>query len=552
MEIMVPMSDGVELHTRIFFPRSENDGEGKFPVVLDRSPYGYGDMEEFMNLFLPFGFVSIGQDMRGTEKSEGNWNMFIDDASDSLDMGNWITEQDWSNGEVYTFGMSADGMGSIQTIENAPSWLKGQYVGWAPSRMYNVLFPHGAYKQKTTEDWVSDLDMTDESWLPTLLQTIHENENHSDEFWGQVEMNDEKLNNVNFPNAIWAGWYDIFQAETLALFDGYNEKLKETKLVVDPCGHCLEAQSFWTQDVVYGRTGLALAQAFEVFGIMDLKRTNIKNITYYVMSSNDTAGTEAGQYWSTTEEWPEFAPTSYYLHADGTASTEGQNEVEASEESTTYAYDPSNPVPTVGGNNLPHSIGGSIPCGPLDQSEVDDRDDVLVFETKPQKDALYLTGPLLADLFVSSDAVDTDFSVKISDVYPTGEVLIISDQTFRMRWRENKDEPDMIVNGTVYNIYINIWNTSYAVAPGHALRFTVSSSNFPRFSVNPNNGLLLADPVYPGKNVTAMNTLYHSSDHQSRFILPVVKKPKRVRVLKELESLGITETMVETFKTRLK
>ena len=71
MEIMVPMSDGVELHTRIFFPRSENDGEGKFPVVLDRSPYGYGDMEEFMNLFLPFGFVSIGQDMRGTEKVRG-------------------------------------------------------------------------------------------------------------------------------------------------------------------------------------------------------------------------------------------------------------------------------------------------------------------------------------------------------------------------------------------------------------------------------------------------------------------------------------------------
>lgn len=116
----------------------------------------------------------------------------------------------------------------------------------------------------------------------------------------------------------------------------------------------------------------------------------------------------------------------------------------------------------------------------MDQNEVDDRDDVLVFETEVMEDALYLTGPLLANLFVSSDAVDTDFSVKISDVYPTGEALIISDQTFRMRWRENGDAPDMIVNGTVYNIEVNVWNTSYAVAPGHALRFTVSSSNYPR------------------------------------------------------------------------
>ena len=130
---------------------------------------------------------------------------------------------------------------------------------------------------------------------------------------------------------MWAGWYDIFQSETLALFDAYNERSDpsvqhQSKLTVDPCGHCLEAQTFWTQDVVYGRTGLAIVQAFEVFGIMDVKRSSIKNITYYVMSSNDTAGIEAGQYWSTTEEWPTHEPTSFFLHSDGTASLEAQSE----------------------------------------------------------------------------------------------------------------------------------------------------------------------------------------------------------------------------------
>ena len=122
-----------------------------------------------------------------------------------------------------------------------------------------------------------------------------------------------------------------------------------------------------------------------------------------------------------------------------------------------------------------------IPCGPLDQSEVDTRDDVLTFTTPLYEDELALTGPLTAVLYVSSDCIDTDFTVKISDVYPTGEVRLIQDSALRMRWREKGLEPVYMEQGQIYEIEMTLWNTSYVIAPGHAIRFSVSSSNYPRY-----------------------------------------------------------------------
>ena len=150
-----------------------------------------------------------------------------------------------------------------------------------------------------------------------------------------------------------------------------------------------------------------------------------------------------------------------------------------------------------------------------------------------------MTGPLFATLYVSSDAVDTDFMVRISDVYPTGEVRLLQDNAIRMRWRENTLTPVYMSKGRVYKVELNLWNTSYVVAPGHALRFSVSSSNWPRFSVNPNNGVILNDPNYPGQNITAQNSLYHSLKYPSKVTLPVVNKRLQlpnVHVVKEVQT----------------
>ena len=138
--------------------------------------------------------------------------------------------------------------------------------------------------------------------------------------------------------------------------------------------------------------------------------------------------------------------------------------------------------------------------------------------------AFYCTGPLGATLYVSSDVIDTDFTAKISDVYPTGEVRIIQDASFRMRWRLGGTVPTSMENGTIYKIDVNLWNTSYVFAPGHSLRVSISSSNYPRFSANPNNGLLLSDPNYPGESIVAQNRLHHSAQYPSHVTLSRVTR----------------------------
>jgi putative CocE/NonD family hydrolase len=202
-----------------------------------------------------------------------------------------------------------------------------------------------------------------------------------------------------------------------------------SRLTIDPCGHCQQAADYFTQDLVAGRTALAVMQAFELYGIRPVNRTDILNITFYVLSSNDEAGLNVGQYWTSLEEFPTPTMTKYFAHSDGSATTipPQRGNPSDSREFTSYVYDPSNPVPTVGGSNL------DMPCGPLDQAEIDTRSDVLIFQTPVFDTLLAMTGPIFADLYVGSDCIDTDFVVRMSDVYPTGEVRLIQDSNFRMR-----------------------------------------------------------------------------------------------------------------------
>jgi hypothetical protein len=215
------------------------------------------------------------------------------------------------------------------------------------------------------------------------------------------------------------------------------------------------------------------------------------------------------------DAFPKPTMTKYYLHADKSVSTIAPTEESAS---ASYDHNPNDPVPSMGGNNL------QLPCGPLDQSTIDKRSDVITFNTAPFSSELPLTGPLFATLFVSSNAVDTDFMVRISDVYPTGEVRLIQDNAVRMRWRNGGLEPLWMAKGEVYEATLTLWNTSYVVAPGHALRVSIASSNSPRFDVNRNNGILLSDRKSTDVNITATNTVFFSKAYPSYISLPVVKK----------------------------
>lgn len=519
----VMMTDGTELHTRMFAPRDYVDGsDQKYTVILDRSPYGQFGIELLADLFVPAGFISVCQDMRGTGLSQGNFSNWKAEANDSFVTGNWIVEQPWSNGVIFTFGASADGLAAFPTNYNTPAWLQSQYYIWTSSIGYEVLYPNGALLYNLLNRWlkgtVRDYDF-DECWGEFM-----ENEMQS-EWWDDLTFtgNYDLVKQGQF--GFWAGWYDIFLVGTLAGYHGYDYEASDSVqhksvITIDPCGHCQDAAPYFTEDIIGGRTALALMQAYQTFGVRPVAKPNIKNVTFYVMSSNDDAGVEAGQFWTSMEEFPEPHMTRYYFHGDGSASTEKPELESELPESTSYTFDPANPQPTQGGNNL----WSDAPCGPLDQQEIDRREDVITFQTPVFTEELPLTGPLNGHLYVSSDAIDTDVMVRMSDVYPTGEVRLIQDSAVRMRWRNGGLTPSFLSKGSIYPATISLWNTSYVVAPGHALRFSISSSNYPRFSINRNNGLLLADPEYPGANVTAVNSVHHSAVYPSHFDLPVVHK----------------------------
>jgi putative CocE/NonD family hydrolase len=360
------------------------------------------------------------------------------------------------------------------------------------------------------DNWIRGTvpDQSEES-----LATIYENEWFTGNSWWDVLEYAGKYDKILNPMAWWCGYYDIFTEGCIAGFEGAQyygvDGVKGNNMItIDPLGHCQSAADYFQPNLVEGRTLLPVAQSLQLYGVRDVSR-DFKDVTFYVMSSSD----DAGNFWTTLDDFPQYREANFYLQDNGVLSTSPSS----SDSATTYVHDPADPVPSKGGNNL------EIPCGPLDQQEVEARADNIVFTTPVLEDDLVLSGPMTATLYVSSDAVDTDFMVKISDVLPSGESRLLMDNAFRMRWREMKSEPTYMEDGEVYEIEVSLWNTSYVFPAGNQLRVSIASSNYPRFSINPNNGRLLKDEDFT-MNVTATNTVHHSDKYQSRITLPKVSR----------------------------
>jgi len=257
---------------------------------------------------------------------------------------------------------------------------------------------------------------------------------------------------------------------------------------------------------------------------------NVKHLTFYVMGANYSEA--VGNYWATMDQWPTPKSTNFYMHSDDTLTP--SEERGGNKRLRSFSFDPKDPVPTIGGNNL------EIKCGPLDQrpTESGKRSDVLTFTTTPLTKPMVITGDIFASLWVSSANVnDTDWTVKLTDVYPSGASHLIQDGIVRMRWRKGGTNPHPIVPKAVEQVNVSLWTTSYVFSPGHRIRVSVSSSNYPRFLVNPNTGRLLSD--YANDTIIAKNTLHMSKEYPSHFVMPVVtldQLPKHP-IVNDLEAL---------------
>jgi uncharacterized protein len=507
--VMVEMRDGVHLATDVYLPRSNGLSHGS---ILIRTPYNKNNNRDFGRDVANAGWPTVIQDMRGRYASEGIDTVFRHAQTDGPDTLSWIADQHWSNGKIATFGGSALGINQYFMAGTNPDFLACQYIQVATPNLYeHALQQGGQLRWSLVPRWLDGQNSL------YMLDEYLAHENYTSDYWGNVSL-EEKWQNVNVPAIHIGGWYDCFAQGTIDGFLGYQYEggpgaSGKSKMIMGPWTHSSGQEQ---GELVYpenARDNFSILMFSDMIEQYTMDNGNNfdewPSLFYYVMGdvSNRSA---PGNVWLTADDWPiPYEPVSVYLAKDHVLTVD----VPASSSSFTYEYDPNDPVPTVGGQNL------NIERGPYDQRVVEDRDDVVVFSTDPLSDPVWITGPVKARLFVSSDCVDTDFTVKLTDVYPDGRSMLITDGIVRMRNRNGFDHWEFMEPGEIYEVEIDLWSTSYLFNKNHQIRVSVSSSNSPRFLPNPNtkDGWMKNDTY-----VVAENSVFIGRNHPSQIILPLV------------------------------
>ena len=511
-EEMVPMRDGVKLATNITLP----PGEGPFPVVLTRTPYG---KDEGLSLvgerYVKDGYAYVVQDCRGRFKSEGQYKTFETDREDGYDTLEWISKQPWCNGKVGMSGASAMGITSLLAAISQHPALKCAFVIVAPESFWTeATFIGGVFKEADTTGWLRGQKAEDQIPLrraalgDTKLELAQDIAAHRDK--------------IQIPIFHVGGWYDIFAVGTQGNFSylhnhGAPGARGKQKLVMGPFGHgSLKGElKYEAGGGLLNSMGDETRWFAHYLKGQDNGVDREPPVKFYQMASARKKAFSKKNGWQTADNWPPQATeTRYYLAAPGELSSTAPA---ISESSTSYEFDPQSPVTTVGGANL------TLPIGPLDQREVGNRPDYLRFQTPVLEKDVKIGGRVTLDLFAATDRLDTDFCVKLVDVYPDGYEALILDQPLRARYREGHRPADvkLMKPGEPTRMTVVLGSTAQLFEAGHRIAVHITSSNHPRFEVNPNTG------EAPGKNDkpprVAHNKIYHDAEHPTALVLPVVE-----------------------------
>ena len=413
---------------------------------------------------------------------------------------------------------------------------------------------------------------------------IMESGSASDDLWQNPGLNFERHydQSADVPTVYSGGWYDSYTGATCDNFVGLSQrKDSDHYLLVGPWTHLARLPGghdhseellfpplTWEHptagDLAFGENATrkyreTRKRFFDHYLRGEDTWTDVPAVQYFMMGTGDGHQTVDGRLyhggeWRQADEWPpaDTTMTKFYVHGDGTLSTEAPT---VGESSTTYEFDPENPVPTIGGNTSSYltyepreepvgayplgdrniidftgrggydqrttedTYGASEPYGPLA-----DRDDVLVFRTQPLEVPVEIAGPIRVRIFGETDAPDTDFTAKLvdehppSEDYPDGYDLNLTDSICRARYRGYRDEPDFVEPDSVYEFYMEPYDTANHFKVGHRIRLDISSSNWPRFDVNHNTG----GPLWGDEDYrVANNTVHHSANYPTHIDLPI-------------------------------
>jgi uncharacterized protein len=547
-DVRIPLRDGVTLGATLYRP----DQPGKFPALVYRTPYGRQIYEPYPTLPVKAakrGYIVYLVDVRGRYSSEGEFRAYQNEKSDGYDVIEWVGKNPLCNGMVGTFGYSYPGIVQWLALSQDPPHLKAASPGMTPIDSHHFFYVGGAFSlpwldwfvpsifpdkqaragdkvppfdqkewNKARVDWYQFRPLADIPILRTYAPEYYDWLNHPDKSsWWDFASVENDFPKMKAPVFLFSGWYDstygpIGATEGFRLMTskgGSDVARKKTILVLGPWNHTsLTDRKTKFGDVDFGPSaGFDYEEELLHFLDCQLKGDcaleSLPPVSIFVMGENK---------WRSETEWPlsRAVSTSYYLHGDHNLNT-GVPEKETSD---SYVFDPAKPF-------WDKYYETSVP---YDQRENEKRSDVLVYTSAPLDQDVEVTGEVAAELFVSSSAKDTDFSITLCDVYPEGPSMNLSglDSGYlRMRYRNGFEKQELMTPGQIYKIRIGQLYTSNLFKKGHRIRLQITSSKAPLYDPNPNTGTEIATEA---KLVPANQTIYHNSQYPSRLILPVIPR----------------------------
>ena len=551
-DVAAKMRDGVVLKADIYRPKAD----GKYPVLLQRTPYDKTYAKTFGMHAAEHGYVVVVQDVRGRYASDGDWYPFRHESEDGYDTVEWAAGLPQSNGKVGMFGGSYVGATQLLAAIASPPHLAGIAPHVTASNYHeNWTYQGGVFEQWFNQSWTSGLAQN------TLERNVGQNTNaliwkdtlplarypllalpdpaslapyyrdwlaHPgyDDYWKAVSI-EEFYSHIQVPVLHIGAWYDIFLGGSLRNYEllktraGSEAARNGQRLLVEVGGHSGGSDQRKIGDVDFGPAapydfdGVLLKWYDYLFKGEQNEFAGKKPVRIFVMGKNE---------WRNEDDWPlaRAKATKYFLHSVGKANGSASDgalttENPGAEPKDSYLYDPGNAVPTIGGPLC--CDGMHLAPGPRDQRPVEERKDVLSYTTPPFTKETEVTGPISLDLFASTSAQDTDFTGKLVDVWPDGFAQNLTEGILRLRYRDSREKPDPAKPGEIYHLTLDLWATSNVFLPGHRVRLEISSSNFPRFARNLNTG---EDAATGTRVTTATNTIYHDKEHPSALVLPMV------------------------------
>ena len=526
------------------------------------------------------GYAYVVQNERGRYFSEGDWDILGVPLTDGYDALTWLAERPWSNGNVGLYGCSSTaewqmavaslghpalkamvpmgygaGVGEVGDFMEQGNWYRGGatqmlFIAWLYSVQHDPLRPrlpqgiaredllrlqrfHDMAPEYPRVEWSEGLKTLP---VENIIRAQHGprgifeemvTRKPNDPAWYQGGLYHDNMP-FDVPTFWFTSWYDVSISPNLALFNHVRANATtpavrdQQYLWIAPTLHCGYRRA--KEETIVGERNIGDARYDYDRLIFDFFDHHLKRepdvarprVQYYTMGSN---------VWQTATAWPppEAVMMPFYLDSDGRANTlHGNGRLlpapPTKETADHFHYDPHNPVPSYGGNVC--CTGNAVKGGAFDQQGMETRNDILVYTTDPFPEGVEVTGSIETTLYVSSDAKDTDFTVKLIDVAPDGTAYNLDETIQRVRYREGYDKEVFMEEGKVYRVDLTPMSTSNFFKPGHSIRIEVSSSNFPRFDRNLNTG---GNNYDESEGVVAYNGVHHGGAYRSVVRVPVVR-----------------------------